>query len=132
MQTLNDLENNIREWGIARNITFEGGATIQAQASKGLEEMAELVGNLGKMYTGHIDLLIADEHGTTEDCDAATQRMEEAREKLKDDIGDVVVCMIQAARLADTNLTECLEQSWNDIKDRKGTMVDGKFVKESE
>ncbi|WP_424407364.1 MazG-like family protein [Pasteurella sp. PK-2025] len=28
--------------------------------------------------------------------------------------------------------TECLERAWNDIKDRKGRMVDGFFVKEED
>lgn len=27
---------------------------------------------------------------------------------------------------------ECLEQAWNDIKDRKGRMIDGVFVKEAD
>ena len=26
-------------------------------------------------------------------------------------------------------LAECLEKAWNDIKDRKGQMIDGIFVK---
>jgi hypothetical protein len=27
---------------------------------------------------------------------------------------------------------ECLDQAWNDIKDRKGRMVDGIFIKEGD
>src|SRR5690606_25438451 len=31
-----------------------------------------------------------------------------------------------------STLEECVEQAWNEIKDRKGRMVDGVFVKEGE
>jgi len=30
------------------------------------------------------------------------------------------------------HITDCLEVAWTDIKDRKGKMVDGIFVKESD
>lgn len=50
---------------------------------------------------------------------------------VKDDIGDVVVCLINVAALSGTSLEECLQVAWEDIKDRKGTMVPGgAFVKE--
>lgn len=132
MPKLNDLEQNIRQWGIDRNITLEGGATVQSQASKGLEEMAEMFQTLGerhKILNMTNPEWILDEKDQ-EDFDANVDRLNELHDKLKDDIGDVVVCMIQAARLAGTDLTECVEQSWNDIKDRKGTMRNGKFYKE--
>jgi len=51
-------------------------------------------------------------------------------EDIRDDIGDMLVVMINIIERNNLTLTNCLEQAWNDIKDRKGKMVDGIFVKE--
>ena len=53
-------------------------------------------------------------------------------ERAQDDVGDVMVCLIHVARLIDSDMGKCLSISYNDIKDRKGRMVDGVFVKESD
>lgn len=47
-----------------------------------------------------------------------------------DDIGDMMVVLINIAERNKLRLVDCLEVAWNDIKDRKGKMVDGIFVKE--
>lgn len=47
-----------------------------------------------------------------------------------DDIGDMIVVLINIAERNKLSLVDCLEVAWNDIKDRKGKMVDGIFVKE--
>ena len=49
-----------------------------------------------------------------------------------DDIGDCIVVLVNIAERNNLSITECLEQAWNDIKDRKGRMVDGIFVKEAD
>ena len=54
------------------------------------------------------------------------------KHELKDGIGDVVVTLIILAQQNDMTLVECLEQAYNEIADRKGKMVDGVFVKESD
>ena len=51
---------------------------------------------------------------------------------IKDDIGDMMVVLINIAERNNLSLTECLEVAYNDIKDRKGRMVDGVFVKEAD
>ena len=51
---------------------------------------------------------------------------------VKDDIGDMIVVLINIAERNNVTLTECLEVAYNDIKDRKGRMVDGVFVKEAD
>lgn len=52
---------------------------------------------------------------------------------VRDDIGDVIVCLINVAAMKETNLSECLHLAWNEIKDRKGRMVPGgAFVKEGD
>lgn len=93
---------NLANWGIQRNITAEGGATALSQIPKLYEEVDEL----------QQALTAGDKAG------------------IVDGIGDSLVVLIQIARLAGYPLDECLEQAWNEIKDRKGTMVNGIFVKE--
>jgi len=51
---------------------------------------------------------------------------------IKDDIGDILVVLINIAERNRLTLKECLEVAYDDIKDRKGRMVDGVFVKESD
>lgn len=51
---------------------------------------------------------------------------------IKDDIGDMLVVMINIAERNGVILSECLSKAWEDIKDRKGKMIDGVFVKESD
>jgi NTP pyrophosphatase (non-canonical NTP hydrolase) len=51
---------------------------------------------------------------------------------VRDDIGDMIVVLINIAERNNISITECLEVAYNDIKDRKGRMVDGVFVKEAD
>ena len=47
-----------------------------------------------------------------------------------DDIGDCLVVLINIAERNGLSLFDCLNHAYEDIKDRKGKMVDGVFVKE--
>lgn len=76
------------------------GSTDLAQFSKLEEEVAELKASL----------------------DAGTSPI--------DDIGDIVVVLINIAARNKLSLYDCLSHAYEDIKDRKGKMVDGVFVKE--
>lgn len=49
---------------------------------------------------------------------------------IKDSIGDMIVVLTMIAKFNNFTLTECYEFAYNEIKDRKGKMVDGIFVKE--
>ena len=51
---------------------------------------------------------------------------------ISDDIGDMIVVLINIAERNDLSLTECVRQAWDDIKDRKGQMRDGVFIKEED
>jgi NTP pyrophosphatase (non-canonical NTP hydrolase) len=51
---------------------------------------------------------------------------------IRDDLGDMLVVMINIMERNDLEISDCLEVAWNDIKDRKGKMVDGIFVKEED
>lgn len=51
-------------------------------------------------------------------------------DELKDGIGDVVVTLIILAQQNDMTLYECLEQAYEEIKNRTGVMSkDGSFIK---
>ena len=78
------------------------GSTDQAQFVKLIEEAGELAGNIAR------------------------------GKDLQDDIGDMLVVLINIALRNKYDLYECLEVAWDDIKDRKGKMVDGVFIKESD
>ena len=51
---------------------------------------------------------------------------------IRDDIGDIMVVLINIAERNGITISECLKTAYNDIKDRKGKMVDGVFVKETD
>lgn len=49
---------------------------------------------------------------------------------VSDDIGDMIVVLINIAERNGLSMAECMAQAWDDIKDRRGKMVDGIFIKE--
>lgn len=127
--TPNDkLESDVILWGYQRLIPQN--STSLAQASKAAEELnGELIPNAAKL-----DILR--EIQATYDMDSPVysyldEVIWETKEKLKDDIGDVLVCLIMIAEIEETTIFECLATAYEDIKDRKGYIgEDGKFHKE--
>ena len=53
-------------------------------------------------------------------------------ELVKDSIGDVVVTLIAICAQQGVDFNQCLEVAYNEIKDRKGKMINGIFVKEAD
>ena len=51
---------------------------------------------------------------------------------IRDDIGDMMVVLINIMVRNNLTINECLKVAYNDIKDRKGKMIDGVFVKEGD
>jgi NTP pyrophosphatase (non-canonical NTP hydrolase) len=49
-----------------------------------------------------------------------------------DGIGDVFVCLVVLAEQLDMTLTECVNQAYNEIKNRKGVLEDGLFKKDND
>lgn len=107
VKSADELISLVEKWGIDRNITAEGGATVSKQISKLTEELAECFDAVGMLHHGK----------------------ENAKFYLKDALGDMLVCIIQAARLVGFSTQECLQLAYDEIKDRRGVMVNGKFVK---
>lgn len=50
----------------------------------------------------------------------------------KDAIGDMYVVLTILSMQLGVNIEECIEQAYDEIKDRKGKMIDGVFVKEED
>lgn len=101
MSSFQDVEMKVIQWAEARRII--PNATPQAQLNKALEELAELFKAENQKNMAGI----------------------------RDGVGDVVVCLINYCALKDIDLTECLALAYEEIKDRRGTLMpDGTFVKE--
>ena len=93
---------DIRQWADARNIIR--GASPEKQFVKLMEEIGELANGMAKNKVDNI----------------------------YDGIGDAVVVLTILAAQYDVEIEHCIELAWNEIKDRKGRMVNGIFVKESD
>ena len=101
MHSYRYLETEILNWAQARQII--PNSTPTAQYMKAQSEMGELADALMK-----------------KDMDAT-----------KDAVGDVLVCLINMCALLDIDMVECLDGAYNQIKNRKGTLLpSGVFVKE--
>ena len=51
---------------------------------------------------------------------------------IRDDVGDVLVTLILLTAQHDLTLDQCLETAYNDIRERKGIMLDGVFIKDTD
>lgn len=93
---------DIRNWAEQRNIIE--GASMQAQFVKLIEEVGELAEGIAKNRPAAI----------------------------VDGIGDAVVVLTILAAQHGVTIEDCIEIAWNEIKDRKGRMVGGVYLKESD
>ena len=100
---LTALVSLIRQWGSERNIIGPSAkATVYSQFQKLLEEVDEIREGIEKN----------DQH------------------EIIDGIGDCTVVLILLAELAGVKFEACLLAAYDEIKDRKGSMIDGAFVKQ--
>lgn len=92
----------IRQWAHDRNLLT--GSTPQAQFVKLIEEAGELA--------------------------AAIARGDQ--NEFEDALGDMFVVMTILAAQTGADIEECIAAAWNEIKDRKGKMIDGIFVRNAD
>jgi NTP pyrophosphatase (non-canonical NTP hydrolase) len=100
-----ELENKVIEWAKDRNI-FENSNAIK-QISKTQEELDETLDALKRLEQGEESIL-----------------------EVADGIGDMLVTIILLAQIVGLESASCLEDAYEEIKNRKGKMVDGLFVKD--
>ena len=100
---LDNLVDLIKAWGHARLITVNGKP--MTQAIKTLEETHELLEAINR----------------------------NDQEEIRDAIGDIVVTLIMQCELQGVSLQACLDQAYQEIKDRKGHLNEvGDFIRDKD
>ena len=94
--------HDIRKWAEDRNLI--AGSTPSKQLNKLMEEIGELAHGINKGR----------------------------KEEVVDGIGDAVVVLTILAAQHGLNIEACIECAWDEIKDRKGRLIDGVWVKEQD
>ena len=115
---LNELIQKVIQWANDRNIIQ--GSTAIKQLDKTSEEFNELQRAVAA-------LPYRQEHGI--DLGYGPY---EGRDEVADAFGDILVTLIIASHQLGFDLQECLAGAWEEIKDRKGRLVNGLFLKETE
>ena len=100
-----ELETKVIEWAKDRDI-FENSTAIK-QIHKTREELYETLGALRDLEDGKESIL-----------------------DVADGSGDMLVTIILLAEMVGLNSVNCLADAYEEIKNRKGKMVNGFFVKE--
>lgn len=75
---------------------------------------------------------VTEEVGEIRDVLLKPTKFTEPQAALKDAIGDTLVMIIVLAHQLDLDVTECLSIAYEEIKNRKGKMINGTFVKEED
>lgn len=94
-----DVFNLIRDWAQVRGIYNKGDS--KTQYVKLMEEVGELAQGI----------------------------LKKDRAEIQDAIGDIVVVLTNLAHLEQMKIEDCVTSAYNEIKDRKGKMVNGTFEK---
>ena len=124
------IEQKIAQWHHDRNL-IEGSTDIQ-QFSKLLEEVCELWAAINPGQDD-IDLALGFKDVLKDLVDAGRVFKPVSGLAAKvDAMGDIGVVLINMAERDGVSLDHCLDSAYRQIKDRKGKMVDGVFVKEED
>lgn len=75
---------------------------------------------------------VTEEAGEIRDVLLKPTKFTEPQAALKDAIGDTLVTIIVLAHQLDLDVTECLSIAYEEIKNRKGKMINGTFIKEED
>lgn len=103
-----------------------------------LEEKLEFDTLVNKVINWHQDRNLIDGSSDKDQTLKLLQELGELSDSIckggdiKDDIGDMLVVMLNITTRNKVSLSQCLAKAWEDIKDRKGKMIDGIFVKEED
>ena len=70
-------------------------------------------------------------HKLIQECGELSDNLIKNKDR-RDDYGDIMVVLIGMIERDGYTVQECLEKAYEDIKDRKGTMINNVFVKEKD
>ena len=123
MKTFEQLQDKIMDWAQERGI-LDASNPIK-QLSKTQEELDETMEALVKIKDLH-------DVGQPSLLEVGNKQaiLDEYNAEVVDGIGDMLVTIIILAELCGFDSTECLQVAYDEIKNRKGEMRDGLFVKE--
>jgi len=125
MQSFKELEMSVLRWAEERKII--PNSYPLAQTRKTVEEATELLEAAAQLRV--LNRLIARDKALANHPDV-NGLLAESLTAFRDAVGDTVVTLINACALADVDLTECLSLAYDEIKDRKGTLLpSGVFLK---
>ena len=99
---LNALLEIIRNWAISRGL--DKSTLYKTQMNKITEEIGELARGINRI-----------------DCDA-----------IEDAIGDIFISLNVLCVQLNINLEACVHSAYTEIKDRKGKIIDGMYIKEED
>lgn len=102
--TFEELQEAIIQWANDRSMIKQDRLTVLAQLAKVSEEHGELSAGINK----------------------------NDEDKTKDSLGDILVTLIILAQDLNLDLLDCLNEAYNVIKDRKGKVINGSYIKESD
>lgn len=97
--TENTVFDNIREWALERDLYSRGNSSTQY--IKLMEEAGEL----------------------------AQALLKRDEPEIYDAIGDIVIVLTNLAEMEGVKIEDCINDAYNEIKNRKGSMKNGTFVK---
>ena len=92
--------DNIRAWAKVRGIYDEGNTIIQ------YVKLQEEAGELAKAL------------------------LDSNHDEVVDAIGDMIVVLTNLAHMEGLKIENCIDSAYNEIKNRKGSMINGTFVKD--
>jgi NTP pyrophosphatase (non-canonical NTP hydrolase) len=99
---LNETTENIKEWAIERNLHT-------AEPSKQMLKLGEEFGEL---------------------CQAIAKGRKKAA--VKDAIGDMYVVLTILSMQLNIDIEDCILAAYDEIRDRKGKMINGVFIKQAD
>lgn len=152
IESWEEFVQNVKEWATARNLIK--GSTVKTQGLKGLSEAGELADNFAKgkdimddigdccvvsvicqlqeRITPRVPAVDTECYDNPHECVAEIAREFSYTVGVGFVPDNVERAAITLCHYKGIDFLACLNKAWNDIKDRKGIMHNGVFIKESD
>ena len=122
MRSFEELQNNVIDWANEKGLIHSSEQQARAQLEKMKEEFAE--------FQEAFEEYFAADYKFNHTTPAYAIAKANALESLDLELGDVMVTAIITSACLSTDPKYALEQAWEKIKNRKGKVVNGQFVKD--